>query len=108
MKRKKNITEYKHELRFWEFWYLMAIIMLLILLVLLGLSSINNSELERENEILASQLQVYEVKIHCENFNIEDVRMEVDSTAYFSNYTFYKEFMKNYRNKLPSNCEIIE
>ena len=71
-----------------------------------------NIELLKENnwmkKMLVEQGVVWSVKTRCINEIVIGVEMETVSIANFTNHTFYKEFMIHYKNKLPSNCEIIE
>lgn len=88
------------------FWF--AVFTIFICGVFIGVFISVNNNLESQLAECQEGMDIWQVKTYCRNeISHKGITMDVLSTANFTNYTFYKEFLKHYEDKLPDYCEVL-
>ena len=94
-------------------WKIIGIMFFVITIIIVVFSVLDNNKIYSLKEQLqlcqekVPEGTIWQVKTYC-IIEIRGVNLEVYSTANFTDYEFYEEFLKHYKNGLPENCEVLE
>lgn len=98
-----------------KFRFVMAVVLLITFMAVSFALGYGSNNLFNENQRLKQDMQYsnWTLKFYCEENVPLDSNPEIvldlkqDGEIKFENYSFYREFEKNFQKKLPNSCEII-
>lgn len=111
-----ELEEARQRVYSFKFRFVMVVVVLLISFMAVSFAAIYGyNNLFNENQRLKQDMQYsnWTLKFYCEENVPLDSNPEIvldlkqDGEIKFENYSFYREFEKNFQKKLPNSCEII-